>query len=220
MVFSLSATNTKGFTGSVSRINWSNMADVEKLVQLMQQQMNAHQNQIEALVNRPGAPTSGSASTSPLLHLPQLYYVRPHFGALEGLPDAVWYFCWANDISKDRIAQILPTNETISVYMLFDTLASRKKPTKYINAFTMEYISKSMHSLYDPKRFSVRERFKFWSSLQRKPGESIHELATRIRQEAATCDFVSMKDSQDEAICTRFICSVGNEVVVKAFFLS
>ena len=39
-----------------------------------------------------------------------------------------------------------------------------------------------------------RERFKFWSDMKRKPGETIPELASRIRQDAATCDFQSIKD--------------------------
>ena len=36
--------------------------------------------------------------------------------------------------------------------------------------------------------------------MQRKPGESLQELAARIRQDAATCDFASIKDPQDEAL--------------------
>ena len=50
-----------------------------------------------------------------------------------------------------------------------------------------------------PKKFVIRERFKFWSDMQRKPGETIHELAARIRQDAATCDFTSIRNPQDEA---------------------
>ena len=54
--------------------------------------------------------------------------------------------------------------------------------------------------------------------MQRKPGESIQELAARIRQDAITCDFSTIKDPQDEVMCTRFICSVNNEAVLKAVF--
>jgi transposase InsO family protein len=75
-----------------------------------------------------------------------------------------------------------------------------------------------MKEQFDHKRFIVRERFKFWSDMKRKPGETIQELATRIRQDAATCDFPSIKDPQDEALRTRFICSVNNEAVLKALF--
>ena len=75
-----------------------------------------------------------------------------------------------------------------------------------------------MAEQFDPKRFVVRERFKFWSDMKRKPGETIPELASRIRQDAATCDFQSIKDPLDEALRTKFICSVDNEAVSKTLF--
>ena len=59
---------------------------------------------------------------------------------------------------------------------------------------------------------------KFWSDMKRKPGETIPELASRIRQDAATCDFQSIKDPLDEALRTKFICSVDNEAVLKTLF--
>ena len=54
--------------------------------------------------------------------------------------------------------------------------------------------------------------------MKRKPGETITELASRIRQDAATCDFQSIKDPLDEALRTKFICSVDNEAVLKTLF--
>ena len=77
-----------------------------------------------------------------------------------------------------------------------------------------------MEAQYDPKHFVVRERFGFWSGPPRKPREKITELAARIRQDASTstCDFPAIKDIQDEAIRTRFICAVKNEAVLKAVF--
>ena len=54
--------------------------------------------------------------------------------------------------------------------------------------------------------------------MKRKPGESITELASRIRQDAATCDFQSIKDPLDEALRTKFICSVDNGAVLKTLF--
>ena len=54
--------------------------------------------------------------------------------------------------------------------------------------------------------------------MQRKPGETVPELAARIRQDAAKYDFDAIKDPQDEAMQTRFICSIGNEAVLKAIF--
>ena len=54
--------------------------------------------------------------------------------------------------------------------------------------------------------------------MKRKPGETIPELASRIRQDAAMCDFQSIKDPLDEALRTKFICSVDNEAVLKTLF--
>jgi len=54
--------------------------------------------------------------------------------------------------------------------------------------------------------------------MQRRPGESIQEPAARIRQAAATCDFASIADRLDDALRTRFICTVNNGAVLKAIF--
>lgn len=82
----------------------------------------------------------------------------------------------------------------------------------------MDEISSYIDGHYDPRRFTVRERFKFRSCIQHKIGETVTELPARIRHDAATSDFVSIKDPQDEAIRTHFICSVGNEAILKAVF--
>ena len=90
----------------------------------------------------------------------------------------------------------------------------KKTPPKDINKLTMSESANFMKEQFDPKLFIVRERFKFWSDMQRKPGETLQELAARIRQDAATCDFPSIEDPQDEALRQRFICSVNNETVL------
>ena len=82
----------------------------------------------------------------------------------------------------------------------------------------MEEIVAFMDEQHDSRKFIVQERFRFWSQVQRKPGETVPELAARIRQDAAKCDFDAIKDPQDEAMRSRFICSIGNEAVLKAIF--
>ena len=52
----------------------------------------------------------------------------------------------------------------------------------------------------DIQTFMARELFKFWSDMKRKPGETIPELASRIRLDATTCDFQFIKDPLDEAL--------------------
>lgn len=127
-------------------------------------------------------------------------------------------FVAANSVQEDRMAQIFLTNQTKDVYELLDNLAKQQQPPKELNDLTMDEIVEYMKTQYDPKRFVVHERFKFWSDMRRKPGETLMELAARIRKKAATCDFSSIKDPLDEALRLCFICSVNNEAVLKALF--
>ena len=127
-------------------------------------------------------------------------------------------FVTANSVPDNKQAQIFLTNQSNSVYKMLSNLAAQQQPVKSIHELTMNDIQTFMAEQFDPKRFVVRERFKFWSNMKRKPGETIPELASRIRQDAATCDFQSIKDPLDEALRTKFICSVDNEAVLKTLF--
>ena len=127
-------------------------------------------------------------------------------------------FVTANSIPDNKQAQIFLTNQSNSVYKMLSNLAAQQQPVKSIHELTMNDIQTFMAEQFDPKRFVVRERFKFWSDMKHKPGETIPELASRIRQDAATCDFQSIKDPLDEALRTKFICSVDNEAVLKTLF--
>ena len=127
-------------------------------------------------------------------------------------------FVTANSIPDNKQAQIFLTNQSNSVYKMLSNLAAQQQPVKSIHELTMNDIQTFMAEQFDPKRFVVRERFKFWSDMKRKPGETIPELASRIRQDAATCDFQSIKNPLDEALRTKFICSVDNEAVLKTLF--
>ena len=122
-------------------------------------------------------------------------------------------FVTANSVPDNKQAQIFLTNQSNSVYKMLSNLAAQQQPVKSIHELTMNDIQTFMAEQFDPKRFVVRERFKFWSDMKRKP-----ELASRIRQDAATCDFQSIKDPLDEALRTKFICSVDNEAVLKTLF--
>ena len=127
-------------------------------------------------------------------------------------------FLGAHSVPEEKQAQVFLTNQCSSIYKLLANLASQQSHPKDVNELSMKEIIEFMKDQFDPKRFIVRERFKFWSDMKRKPGETVQELAARIRQDAATCDFSSIKDPQDEALRTRFICSVSNEAVLKALF--
>ena len=124
----------------------------------------------------------------------------------------------AHSIPTDKWAQVFLTNQSAVVYKLLQNLGAQQTPPRTMKEMTRPEIEAHMREQYDPRQFIVRKRFRFWSKMDRKPGESIQELATRIWQDAATCDFASIRDPQDEALRTRFICSVSNEAVLKALF--
>ena len=82
----------------------------------------------------------------------------------------------------------------------------------------MNDIQKFTGEQFKPKRFVVRERYKYWADLKQRPGETLQELANRVRHDAVMCDFQLIKDPFDESLRTRFIHSVDNEVVLKILF--
>ena len=104
------------------------------------------------------------------------------------------------------------TNQFSTTHKLLSNLASQETPPKSINKLSITGIETYIKHQFDPKRF------KFWSEMQRKPDESVWELAVRIRQAAATCNSTAIKDSLDEALRARFNCSIYNEAVLKALF--
>ena len=110
------------------------------------------------------------------------------------------------------------SHESCVNHKLLNNLASQLSPPKDINDLTLDEIAEFMKGQFDPARYIVRERFMFWSAMDRKSGETVHELAARIRHDAVTCDFPAIPDPLDEAMRTRFMCSVNNEAVLKALF--
>ena len=167
--------------------------------------------------------TGGDDSST---HHPQLSTAAvPPFAAFDSTSD-LWPYYWSRFctfvvaivVTEQRRAQVFLTNQTAAVYKQLANLAAQQTPSKDINELTTLEIVCFMKEQFDPELFIVRERFKFWSDMQRKPDETLQELAARIRQDAATCDFPLIKDPQDEALRQRFICSVNNEAVLKALF--
>ena len=191
------------------------MAELGELIKLFQRQMDSQREQTEALV---AAIAKGLDKPMPAPSIPSF----PPFDSTSELWTdylARFYtFIGANSVPENKTAQVFLTSQSKVTYKLLCNLASQQSPAKDINDLTIDEIIDFMKNQFDPARYIVRERFKFWSEMQRKPGETIHELAARIRQDAVTCDFPSIKDPLDEAMRTRFMCSVNNEAVLKALF--
>ena len=92
--------------------------------------------------------------------------------------------------------------------------ASQQDVPTTANVMQFIDITDFMSSHYDPTQITVRERYKFWSSIKRKPGETSTELAARIRQMATTCDFPAIKNPLDETMRTCFICAIISEAIL------
>ena len=192
------------------------MSETAQLVQLLQQhkeQMTILQEQNKALV---AALTTASQPKDSGM-IPKF----TPFNTTEELWGDYWdRFCTfirVHSIPEAKQAQVLLTNQTSVLYKL-SSYASQLSPLKEVNQLMLKEIQVYMKEQFDPTIYVVRERYKFWSDMKQKPVETVHELAARIRQDAVTCDFTSIADPLDEALRTRFICSISNKAVLKAIF--
>ena len=186
----------------------------------MSLQHEQHRQQMESLVdviNKQRADNSSASSSS--------FSSPPNFPAFDPSAELCTdyfsrfnTFVGAHSIPDAKVAQLFLTSQTPVTFKLIQNLASQNTPKMDINELSFENIETFMKDQFHPKRFVVRERFKFWGNMRRKPGETIQELSARIRQEAVTCDFASIKNPLDEAMRTRFMCSVENEAILKALF--
>ena len=127
-------------------------------------------------------------------------------------------FVSANSVSDDKLALVFLTNQTSDTYKLINNYASQQDTPTTADNMQFSDIAEFMSQHYDPTKFTVRERYKFWSTIKRKPGETPTELAARVRQMATTCDFPAIKNPLDEAMRTCFICAINNEAVLKSVF--
>ena len=61
---------------------------------------------------------------------------------------------------------MLLTNQTTITYKFFGNLAAQQSPPKGKNELRMEDIQKLIGEQFDPKRFVVKEGYKFWADLK------------------------------------------------------
>jgi hypothetical protein len=99
------------------------------------------------------------------------------------------------------------TNQSPAIYKILSNLATQQTPIVDINGLTLMKMIKYLEEQFHLTSFVVHERFKFWSQMDRKPGETPLQLAPRIQQDAATCDFGNTNDPLDATMRTRFISS-------------
>ena len=206
--------NTTGYnrlSGVVGR-----MAELAQLVQLLQQQITAQQKSmetqqqqhLEAQQQQREEGRKQMALTTAFTTMTDKREQHTSISQQIAIPNFVpfdsttelWTDYWArfqtfigaNSVPVGKQAQVFLTNQSRVNYKLLSNLASQQSPPKDINGLSLEEIAEYMKGQFDPARYVVRERFKFWSAMDRKPGESVHELAARIRHDAVTCDFPSL----------------------------
>ena len=205
------------------------MSETAQLLELLQQQhkeqMTILQEQNKALVAALTTASQPKDSGLTTASQPKDSGMIPKFtpfNTTEELWGDYWdrfcTFIQVHSIPEAKQAQVFLTNQTSVLYKLISSYASQLSPSKEVNQLMLKEIQVYMKEQFDPTIYVVRERYKFWSDMKRKPGETVHELAARIRQDAVMCDFTSIADPLDEALRTCFICSISNEAVLKATF--
>ena len=93
-------------------------------------------------------------------------------------------FILVNSIPASKAAEIFLTLQTLEIYKSLEILAFQLRPPQEIHYLQFEKILQFMESQYDPKLFVIRESYKFYTAFKRLPGESVQELASRIRKGA------------------------------------
>ena len=195
----------------------------DQLIELLIQQQKQQQTQLEEFQKQQQQllellvkdKTELKQSTSSLPSFPGF---DPNAELLTDYMNRYRTFTAAHSVPAEKTAGVFLTNQSATLYKQISNLAAQLQTPKAINDLTLEEIEKFLKEQYDSTQFVVRERYKFWSDMSRKPGEKINELASRIRQDATTCGFSEITDPLDEAMRTRFMCSVNNEAVIKALF--
>ena len=190
------------------------------MLQLIEKQERQHREEMKLLASQ--VRVGSVAGAGPLLFTqvgsPTLVAFEPSTELWKDYLTRFKTFVGANSIPNTKQPQVFLTNQSATTYKLMCTLAGQFNPPKDVNELSLDEVIKRMEEQFDPKHFMVRERHRLWSDMSCKPGETVQELAARIRQQAATCNFTAIKDPQDESMRTKFICSIKNEAVIKALF--
>eukprot|EP00731_Ephydatia_muelleri_P005288 Em0002g1464a len=151
------------------------MAETAKLIELLQQQLEAQRKQTEVLI---AAFTSGAVKqeSSSVPTLAATAAMIPSFVPFDATAE-LWTDYWArfqtflgaNSVPVEKRAQVFLTNQSRVTYKLLSNLASQQNPPDSVNELSLEQIEGFMKNQFDPMLYIARERFKFWSDMLRKP---------------------------------------------------
>jgi hypothetical protein len=195
------------------------MADTAQLIELLTKQQQQHAEQMESFRQMLAIMAAkGEDTQQQQISTPGFAPFDPNAELLSDYMDRFRTFTAAHSIPQGKQANVFLTNQSPTLYKMLSNTASQLTTPKSINELTLEEIEDFLKAQFDPTQFIIRERHKFWSDMSRRSGEKVNELAARIRQDATTCAFNEIGDPLDEAMRTRFMCSIQNEAVLKALF--
>ena len=80
-----------------------------------------------------------------------------------------------NSVPGEKKTLVFLTNMTSGTYKLMTNYASQQDVPTTANVMQFSDLTDFMSSHYEPTQFTVRERYKFWSTIKRKPGETSTE---------------------------------------------
>ena len=186
------------------------LAEMQKLQEASQRQLAEQQRQIKE--QQDAAEANESKVTQDFAAFDSTAELWVHY------QERFETFAQARGITRNNKAAYFLSCQTPVIYKQLCNFASQQETPLTVNHLSYDQIAQFMKEQYNPTKFLVRERFKFWSSIGRNQGESIPQLVARIRQLAATCNFANIINPLDEALRTHFICSIKNEAVLKALF--
>ena len=153
------------------------MSKTAQLLELLQQQ---HKEQMTILQEQNKALVAALTTASRPKDSGMIPKFTP-FNTTEELWGDYWdrfcTFIQVHSIPEAKQAQVFLTNQTSVLYKLISSYASQLSPSKEVNQLTLKEIQVYMKEQFDPTIYVVRERYKFWSDMKRKPGETVHELA-------------------------------------------
>ena len=115
-----------------------------------------------------------------LLTAPTTAVATPNFPVFDSTLE-LWSDYWsrfctfpnAHSVPNEKAAKVFLTNQNSTTYKMLSNLAAQETLPKDINNLIMEQITIYVKKQFDPKRFVVSERFRFWNEMKRRPGESI-----------------------------------------------
>ena len=161
------------------------MSEFKDLIQLMQQQITLQQQQMQQqneqmqqMLQKLSLEGMDNEATMVVANMSTTPSFQPFDATSELWTDYYARFCTfigAHAVQDRRKAQVFLTNQSATIYKLLANLAKQQSPPKDINELTLDEIVVFMKEQCDPRRFVIRERFKFWSDMNRKPGGTLQE---------------------------------------------